>query len=75
MCDARGVTTAATVADHIIPHRGDLNLFWNGKLQSLCKPHHDSTKQAQERAGYMKGSATDGRPIDPSHPWNRKARP
>ena len=33
---------SATVVDHIIPHRGDLKLFWDeNNLQSLCKPHHD----------------------------------
>lgn len=39
-------------------------------LQSLCKPHHDSAKQSEERLGYAKGCDVDGRPIDPAHPWN-----
>ena len=31
----------ATVADHIIPHKGNAALFWdNGNLQSLCEYHH-----------------------------------
>lgn len=41
----------ATVADHIIPHRGNHGLFWFGALQSLCKSCHDTKKQRIERRG------------------------
>jgi hypothetical protein len=27
--------SAATIADHVIPHKGDYRLFWEGTLQSL----------------------------------------
>ena len=51
MCHREGRITAATVVDHIIPHRGDQALFWDtGNWQSLCKRCHDSAKQAEERA-------------------------
>lgn len=34
--------TAATVVDHIIPHRGDQRLFWDeSNWQALCKECHD----------------------------------
>ena len=47
----RGEYAAATVVDHIIPHKGDQHLFWSqGNWQSLCKPCHDIHKQRQERA-------------------------
>lgn len=49
MCLAEGRTTPASVADHPKPHRGDPALFWGQKLDSLCKPHHDRDKQAQEK--------------------------
>jgi 5-methylcytosine-specific restriction protein A len=53
MCKARGVVTAATVVDHIRPHRGDMLIFWDrSNWQSLCKPCHDSEKQRIERATY-----------------------
>jgi len=40
---------AATVVDHVVPHRGDKVLFWDrNNWQSLCKTCHDSWKQAQE---------------------------
>ena len=42
-CEAQGRVTAATVVDHVIPHRGDQALFWDtGNWQSLCKHHHDA---------------------------------
>jgi hypothetical protein len=51
MCLAKGHITAATVADHITPHRDDPHSFWYGELQSLCALHHDSDKQAIEKGG------------------------
>jgi len=50
ICEARALVTAATVADHIVPHREDYDLFWHGELQSLCASCHSSVKQAQEYA-------------------------
>lgn len=48
-CDREGRTTAATVVDHITPHKGDMTLFWDrANWQPLCKPCHDSVKQKQE---------------------------
>ena len=42
--------TAAEVVDHIRPHRGQVDLFHDPlNLQSLCKAHHDGTKQRIER--------------------------
>lgn len=69
--DMRGRVRAATVADHITPHRGDAALF-AGPLQSLCKECHDSWKQQLETSGHVRGCDLHGMPIDPSHPWNRE---
>jgi 5-methylcytosine-specific restriction protein A len=50
-CQTVDETVAATVVDHIIPHRGDQELFWNqGNWQSLCKRCHDK-KTAREKYG------------------------
>ncbi len=50
-CDRKGMTTAASVVDHIVAHRGDQELFWDqSNWQSLCKPCHDSEKQKLEAA-------------------------
>jgi 5-methylcytosine-specific restriction protein A len=49
MCKADGRTTEAVIVDHVTPHRGDQKLFWNkSNWQSLCKTHHDATKQRME---------------------------
>jgi len=50
-CLLEGRTTAATIADHIIPHKGNEELFWKGKLQSLCIEHHNGSKQREEARG------------------------
>lgn len=46
--------TLAEVVDHIVPHQGNMTLFWNPQNhQPLCKHCHDSVKAAEERAaGY-----------------------
>jgi 5-methylcytosine-specific restriction enzyme A len=72
MCKAQGRITAATVVDHIKPHKGDSKLFWDtANWQALCKPHHDGAKQQIERIGYSTEVGTDGWPIDAGHPANR----
>jgi hypothetical protein len=37
------------VCDHVQPHRGDVQHFWSGPFQTLCKPCHNSTKQREEQ--------------------------
>jgi hypothetical protein len=73
MCRHHGKLTRATVVDHIIKHNGDPVIFWDKtKWQSLCQPHHDITKQAQEKSGKLSGVDVEGRPTHPDHPWNKK---
>ncbi|WP_370267435.1 HNH endonuclease signature motif containing protein [Nioella sp.] len=60
------------VVDHIVPHRGDLALFWDpGNWQTLCPDHHDITKQRDEQRGFSNARGADGWPLDPRHPANR----
>jgi 5-methylcytosine-specific restriction protein A len=41
-----GEVVPASVVDHVTPHKGDKELFFDeGNLQSLCKPCHDTVKQ------------------------------
>lgn len=72
MCEAKGETVAAEIADHVIPHHGDYYLFWFGELQSLCSPHHSGDKQLQERGiapkDYRSDIGDDGWPVDDKHP-------
>jgi 5-methylcytosine-specific restriction enzyme A len=51
-CDRVGQIEAATVVDHIVPHRGNKALFWDQtNWQPLCKRHHD-IKTAREDGGF-----------------------
>ena len=69
-CTKMGVITAATVVDHIKPHRGDERLAHDpNNLQSLCKPCHDVHADAKDKGKTMAGSDVDGFPLDPLHPW------
>ncbi|KEH08789.1 hypothetical protein GY15_32030, partial [Delftia sp. 670] len=50
MCQAQGRVEAATVVDHITPHRGDQSLFWRrSNWQPLCATHHSRDKQREEQ--------------------------
>ena len=41
-CQREGKLAPATVVDHIIPHRGDVDLFWDeSNWQPLCARHHN----------------------------------
>ncbi|HSH84369.1 MAG TPA: HNH endonuclease signature motif containing protein [Guyparkeria sp.] len=72
MCQQIGRVTAATVVDHIVPHQGNKELFWDrSNWQPLCAPCHDRHKRRQERSGTLAGCTTDGTPLDPGHHWNR----
>jgi len=62
---------AATVVDHIEPHRGDLGRFWDqANWQPLCTQHHNRSAQQQDIRGYHSGVDADGNPTDPNHPFN-----
>lgn len=50
MCLEEKKITEATVVDHIIPHRGDNDLFWDrNNWQPLCKHHHDVKTMTEDR--------------------------
>jgi hypothetical protein len=71
MCLARGVVTAACIADHVVSHRGDWLAFMTGALQSLCEPCHNSGKKLLDHRGYRPDVGDDGWPLDPAHPANK----
>ncbi len=75
MCLRMERVDPATVVDHIIPHRGDHDLFFDAdNLQSLCKAHHDATKQREDIRGYSDAVGLDGWPLDDQHPANLPRR-
>lgn len=57
--------TAANVVDHIVPHQGNQELFWDeANWQSLCKAHHDTDKAEQEGRHQARAKFdTDGRVV------------
>lgn len=64
VCEERGRITPATDVDHIVPHRGNLRIFWDqSNWQALCHTCH-SRKTAREDGGF-------GRPVTPTR--DRKA--
>jgi 5-methylcytosine-specific restriction protein A len=63
MCEEVGDVTAATVCDHIEPHRGDAVKFWSGPFQSLCASHHSREKQAEEHGRKVIRYGADGYPL------------
>ena len=69
-CQEMGKVTEATVADHVIPHRGDAELLRFGELQSLCAECHSGPKQSEEMTGRKVGCLSDGTPRDAGHHWN-----
>ena len=48
-CARKGHRVKATEVDHIVPHRGNVDLFCKGALQSLCHRCH-SRKTMQENS-------------------------
>ena len=48
-CEAVGRVEPAVLVDHVEPHEGDQDKFWNTSMwQSCCRWHHDSIKQSLE---------------------------
>lgn len=77
-CGKLGRLTIATVCDHIIPHKGDMGLFYDyGNLQGLCT-HCHAVKTATDDGAFgnstgkpkvSKACGVDGLPLDPGHHW------
>lgn len=60
-CRDAGRKTAASQVDHIVPHKGDVSLFWRrSNWQALCGPCH-SAKTAREDGGFGRAVAGQGR--------------
>lgn len=54
ICIGKHPDDNSPVVDHIIPHHGDEQLFWDEKnLQTVSKTYHDNQKQKEERAARL----------------------
>lgn len=50
-CEANGYVQPAEVVDHVVPHKGDRDLFWDSdNWQPLCAWCHNAVKQPIEAA-------------------------
>lgn len=49
-CGKLETDTSKLVADHVVPHRNDPRLFWDGELQCLCRTCHSGAKQREEQS-------------------------
>lgn len=58
-CLGRGVRRPAIVVDHIKPHGGDVDLFFDiENLQSLCRPCHSRKTTLRDHRGFAGGRRT-----------------
>lgn len=49
-CEENGKITKGEVVDHIIPHRGDMSLFWDqNNWQSLCTRCHNRKTRMEDQ--------------------------
>jgi 5-methylcytosine-specific restriction protein A len=65
-CRRKGKIRAAEVVDHIVPHKGNMRLFWDrSNWQALCKGCHDA-KTAREDGGF--GNAAETRTYEAEDP-------
>ena len=70
MCSVRGCGHKARHVDHIFtlrayPHRS----LDPTNLQTLCPAHHSALTRAYDNGRLHGACDTDGRPLDPAHPW------
>jgi 5-methylcytosine-specific restriction protein A len=73
-CVVKGCNERASIVDHIVSRRrGGKDSLSN--LRSLCRSHDNQTKEFKGKrrndSFKVKGATPDGRPLDPSHPWNQ----
>jgi len=56
-CGYLGVhKTSSLIAHHKIPHKGNVELFWNeNMIETVCKPCHDGVIQSIEKKQQMVG--------------------
>jgi 5-methylcytosine-specific restriction protein A len=64
MCDLKGIVTAVEIVDHVTPHRGNMKLFYESELQSLCRRCHADKTNLEQGRRLRPVIGTDGWPIE-----------
>lgn len=63
-CGRIEADTSQLHADHVEPHHGDPDKFWNGELRTTCAHCHNSEKQRLEKGGRPRQRiGVDGWPV------------
>ena len=77
-CEAEGRVSPATVVDHVTPHKGDPDVFWDRSgWAPLCAACHSRKTVGDGRWGRevavrrRYGCDANGMPLDPEHPGHR----
>ncbi len=71
-CLSIGIETPATIIDHIKPHKGNIDLFWDeDNWQGLCANCHSGWKRRAEHGKQSIACDINGFPIDINHLWNK----
>ena len=52
-CAAKGLRVPATDVDHVVPHRGNVELFMHGELESLCHSCHSRKTMQENQAAFQ----------------------
>lgn len=66
-CQAIGVIEATTCVDHVVPHKGSEQLFWDpANWQPACDWHHNAVKQKLERLWRIRMISTPELRLDSS---------
>lgn len=72
-CKALGRVKPAHHVDHMIPHGGNEESFFDeNNWQSLCRECHAFKTRRDEGKTVRMGCDIDGVPMDSVHPWNRQ---
>jgi 5-methylcytosine-specific restriction protein A len=71
-CEARGIVEPATEVHHRNDNASDNS---RDNLVGLCKPDHSrhTARDMGHNVVERLGCDTSGKPLDPSHPWNKPA--
>jgi len=57
-CQSQGIVKAASVVDHIQPHKGDQDLFWDeANWQALCLSCHNSKTAKKDMGAWVSSTS------------------
>jgi len=73
-CMKQGIYTPATEVHHLIPHRGNIDLFLGSPLESLCKSCHSRKTNKEVHGRGDKKVLSGGLSSAGGHPREKKSQ-